>query len=79
MTRAAFPSGHAARILGFLGVWLITTPRSRLIGAVVSIPMLMSLVLMDYHFVSDVIAGAFVGAIIATYAVHLAKLQTKTV
>ncbi len=75
----SFPSGHAARILGFLGVWLITTPRSRLIGAVVSIPMLMSLVLMDYHFVSDVIAGAFVGAIIATYAVHLAKLQTKTV
>ncbi|MBA3883531.1 MAG: phosphatase PAP2 family protein [Chthoniobacterales bacterium] len=71
----SFPSGHATRILSFVTVWWLTTPRSRHIGAVISIPMLMSLVLMDYHFVGDVIAGAFVGAIIAAYAVHLAKLQ----
>jgi membrane-associated phospholipid phosphatase len=38
--------------------------------------MLLSLVLMNYHFVSDVIAGAFLGAIIAAYAVHLVRLQT---
>jgi len=30
---------------------------------------------MNYHFVGDVIAGAFLGGIIAMYAVHLAKLQ----
>jgi membrane-associated phospholipid phosphatase len=34
-----------------------------------------SLVLMNYHFVSDVIAGGFLGAIIATYAVHFAKFR----
>ena len=38
--------------------------------------MLLSLVLMNYHFVGDVIAGGFLGGIIAAYAVHLAKLQT---
>ncbi len=30
---------------------------------------------MNYHFVSDVIAGSILGAIVATYAAHLARLQ----
>jgi membrane-associated phospholipid phosphatase len=34
-----------------------------------------SLVAMNYHFVSDVIAGSVLGALIATYAVHLARLK----
>jgi len=71
-----FPSGHAARILSFVVVWFVTMPRIRAAGAVVSLALLLSLVLMNCHFVGDVIAGAFLGGIIATYAVHLAKLQT---
>ena len=73
----SFPSGHAARILSFATVWFITTPRSRVIGGVLSTAMLVSLVAMNYHFVSDVIAGAFLGAIIAAYAVHLARFQAQ--
>ena len=72
----SFPSGHAARILSFALVWFMSTPRIRAASAVVSLAMLLSLVLMNYHFVSDVIAGGFLGGIIAAYAVHLAKLQT---
>ena len=72
----SFPSGHAARILSFAVVWFMSMPRVRAAGAVVSLAMLLSLVLMNYHFVGDVIAGAFLGGIIAAYAVHLAKLQT---
>jgi len=68
----SFPSGHAARILSFVFVWFIVMPRTRVIGAIISVAMLASLVLMNYHFVSDVIAGAFLGAIIAAYAVQLA-------
>jgi len=34
--------------------------------------------LMNYHFVSDVIAGSVLGAMIATYAAHLARLQTSS-
>src|SRR5437773_852165 len=73
---ASSPIGHAARILSFALVWFMSTPRIRAASAVVSLAMLLSLVLMNYHFVSDVIAGGFLGGIIAAYAVHLAKLQT---
>ena len=72
----SFPSGHAARILSFAVVWFMSMPRIRAAGAVVSLAMLLSLVLVNYHFVGDVIAGGFLGGIIAAYAVHLAKLQT---
>jgi membrane-associated phospholipid phosphatase len=37
--------------------------------------MLVSLVAMNYHFVSDVIAGSVLGGIVASYAAHLARLQ----
>jgi membrane-associated phospholipid phosphatase len=69
----SFPSGHAARILSFVFVWFMVMPRTRVIGATISVAMLVSLVLMNYHFVSDVIAGGVLGAIIAAYAVHFAK------
>src|SRR6266480_980761 len=65
----SFPSGHAGRILG------IAMPQSRMIATVLCAPMLVSLVAMNYHFVSDVIAGSVLGAIVATYAAHLARLQ----
>ena len=51
-------------------------PRIRAAGAVISLAMLLSLVLMNYHFVGDVIATGFLGGIIAAYPVHLARLQT---
>lgn len=74
----SFPSGHACRILGFAMVWIIATPRSRtvqVVAIVLCATMLVSLVAMNYHFVSDVIAGGTLGGIVATYAAHLARLQ----
>lgn len=71
----SFPSGHACRILGFAGVWMIAMPGTRVIAIILSVPMLVSLVAMDYHFVSDVIAGSVLGALIAAYAVQLARLK----
>jgi membrane-associated phospholipid phosphatase len=59
-------------------VWVIAMPHSRtvqVIAIVLCAPMLVSLVAMNYHFVSDVIAGSVLGGIIATYATHLARLQ----
>jgi membrane-associated phospholipid phosphatase len=75
----SFPSGHAARILAFATVWLIAMPRSRIVQVVaiiLSASMLVSLVAMNYHFVSDVIAGSVLGGIVAMYAAYLARLQT---
>ncbi len=74
----SFPSGHACRILGFATVWVIAMPHSRtvqVIAIVLCAPMLASLVAMNYHFVSDVIAGGVLGGVVATYAAHLARLQ----
>jgi membrane-associated phospholipid phosphatase len=74
----SFPSGHACRILGFAAVWLIAMPRSRTVQIVVIVlcaPMLVSLVAMNYHFVSDVIAGSVLGGLVGTYAAHLARLE----
>src|SRR5947207_2553276 len=75
----SFPSGHATRILAFATVWLIAIPRNRILQVVVivlSASMLVSLVAMNYHFVSDVIAGSVLGGIVAMYAAQLARLQT---
>ena len=71
----SFPSGHAYRILGFAGVWMGAMPASRIIATMLCVPMLVSLVAMNYHFVSDVIAGGVLGALIATYATHSARLK----
>jgi membrane-associated phospholipid phosphatase len=74
----SFPSGHACRILGFAAVWMIAMPRSRIVQIVAIVlcaPMLASLVAMNYHFVSDVIAGSVLGGLVATYAAHLARLE----
>lgn len=74
----SFPSGHACRIMGFAVVWLIAMRHSRtvqIVGVVLCAPMLVSLVAMNYHFVSDVIAGSVLGALIAAYATHLARMR----
>src|SRR6478752_1740130 len=71
----SFPSGHACRIFGFAGVWMIAMPGSRVVAIVLFAPMLVSLVAMNYHFVSDVIAGSVLGALVSMYATHLARLK----
>jgi membrane-associated phospholipid phosphatase len=71
----SFPSGHAARIVGFAWVWWIAVPRSRAAAVIVCTPMLASLVAMNYHFVGDVVAGSVLGGLVAAYAVQLAELR----
>jgi membrane-associated phospholipid phosphatase len=71
----SFPSGHACRILGFVWVWVIAMPATRVMATIICLPILISLVATNYHFVSDVIAGSVLGALIATYATHLARLK----
>lgn len=70
----SFPSGHSARIAGFASVWWVVYPRCRIVLAIVCLPMLLSLIAMDYHFVGDVVAGATLGAIVGVYGARLAEL-----
>lgn len=70
----SFPSGHSARILGFVSVFWIGMPRVRWLCAVLAVPMLVALIGMNYHFVGDVIAGSVLGAIVGTWAARLSSL-----
>jgi membrane-associated phospholipid phosphatase len=67
----SFPSGHSARIVGFLSVFWLMLPRGRWLYVLSGLPMLLSLIAMDYHFVGDVIAGSTLGAIVGVWAVRL--------
>jgi membrane-associated phospholipid phosphatase len=72
----SFPSGHAARIVAFLGVFWFAYPRSRGACLLLGVPLAISLIAMNYHFVGDVIAGAYLGAVAAAYAATLAHLRS---
>lgn len=74
----SFPSGHAARILGFVSVWWIAVPRTRVFCVAASAPMLVSLVAMNYHFVGDVVAGSFLGGIVGAIAARLGGFSDNT-
>src|SRR6266478_6310245 len=67
-TLAASPLAMRRGIFGFATVWMIAMPPSRVAATLICAPMLVSLVAMNYHFVSDVIAGSVLGALVATYA-----------
>jgi membrane-associated phospholipid phosphatase len=71
----SFPSGHATRILGFFTVFWLAIPQGRWLYALLSVPMLVALVGMNYHFVSDVIAGSVLGGVIGSYAVLIAQFD----
>jgi membrane-associated phospholipid phosphatase len=71
----SFPSGHAARIVGFVSVFWLSMPRGRWLYAIIALPMLVALVAMNYHFVGDVTAGSVLGAIVGTWAVRLSMVD----
>jgi membrane-associated phospholipid phosphatase len=71
----SFPSGHAARIMAFATVFWLAMPRVRWLYGFITAPMLVALVAMNYHFVSDVIAGSVLGAIVGTWATALACIN----
>jgi membrane-associated phospholipid phosphatase len=71
----SFPSGHAARISAFVAVFWLGIPRGRWLYATMALPMMCALVAMNYHFVSDVIAGSVLGAIVGAWATKFFRLE----
>jgi membrane-associated phospholipid phosphatase len=58
----AFPSGHAAIVCAVLSILWLSYPRWRWVYATVGAVVCAALVAMNYHFVSDVIAGVMLGS-----------------
>lgn len=58
---ASFPSGHATAICSVMAALWLCLPRWRAVYAVCVAAVVIGLLGADYHFVSDILAGAFVG------------------
>jgi membrane-associated phospholipid phosphatase len=67
----SFPSGHAAVVAAVMSVLWILFPRVRVVCAVCILAADTGLVLLNLHFVSDVVAGTFVGISAGMFTVAL--------
>jgi membrane-associated phospholipid phosphatase len=58
----AFPSGHTAAVCSAMSVLWLCYPRWRVVYAIVVGLVVVGLIGSDFHFLGDIVAGAFVGA-----------------
>ena len=58
----SFPSGHTTAVMAVMSVLLICYPRYRILFALIIVAVVIGLIGADFHFLSDCIAGAFIGA-----------------
>jgi membrane-associated phospholipid phosphatase len=70
----SFPSGHATVLCALMIVLWVSYPRWRWLWALLGALVCVALVAMNYHFVSDVIAGAILGSITGLYIARLFRL-----
>jgi len=68
---AAFPSGHTTAICAVISVLWICYPRYRVLYGICMAAVALGLVGADFHFLGDVIAGAFLGVSIGWLTVVL--------
>jgi membrane-associated phospholipid phosphatase len=71
----SFPSGHTARTLAAAAVVWIAYPWWRWAALAASLAVAVGLIGMDYHFVGDVVAGGFIGALVGIYTAYLCGLS----
>ncbi len=62
---SSFPSGHMAVFTAFFTTVYLYYPRYRSISIGLVLILAVSLIVTDYHFLSDVLAGGFLGLIVA--------------
>jgi membrane-associated phospholipid phosphatase len=60
---SGFPSGHMAVFTAFFAATWFCYPRYRSISIGLTLVLAVALIVTDYHFLSDVIAGAYLGLI----------------
>src|SRR5580658_6528589 len=57
----SFPSGHTTETWAFVAVFWVRAPRLRLLWAALALLVPIGLFGADFHFVGDMVAGAFLG------------------
>ena len=74
---ASFPSGHTTAVCAVVSVLWICYPRFRILYAAAVAAVVIGLIGADYHFLSDIIAGGFVGTTTGWFAVLLRGEEIK--
>lgn len=70
---ASFPSGHTAAITAFAGALWVLWPKLRWLGIVLSLAVVIGLLGADYHWLSDIIAGAILGGTTGIAAARIGR------
>jgi membrane-associated phospholipid phosphatase len=70
---ASFPSGHTTAITAFAGAVWILWPKLRWLALALALAVAIGLLGADYHWLSDIIAGAIVGGSTGIAAARLGR------
>jgi membrane-associated phospholipid phosphatase len=74
---ASFPSGHTTATCAVMAVLWICYPKYRPVYGLVIAAVVIGLLGADYHFLSDIIAGGFLGSLTGWVAVRLCRANEK--
>ena len=75
---AAFPSGHMSAITSVLAVLWVKWPQLRWLWALLWLDVAVGLIGADYHWLSDIVAGSFLGAAVGVVAARLRSGDQRT-
>jgi membrane-associated phospholipid phosphatase len=74
---ASFPSGHTTVAWAAAMAIALCWPRLRWLAALIALVVPVGLVLCNYHFFSDIVAGGLLGASVALLTVRLMNVEHK--
>jgi membrane-associated phospholipid phosphatase len=74
---SAFPSGHTLATVSFIAVLWITYPKFRIFYLFISISIFLALMVLQFHFLSDILAGVLLGWLVGYLVVYLFKFFAK--
>lgn len=67
----AFPSGHTTVVFCAMTFMWVLAPKWRWLAILICLLQVIPLLLLNYHFLSDIIAGAFLGFCCAIFAIKI--------
>jgi membrane-associated phospholipid phosphatase len=70
---ASFPSGHTTAICAFAGALWFLWPRLRWLGVALALAVAIGLLGADYHWLSDIMAGAILGGTTGVAAARIGR------
>lgn len=73
----SFPSGHETATVAVMAILWIAYPKLRWLAFLISFAVAIGLIGMNYHFISDVIAGGVLGGLTAYYTTIISGLNPR--